>query len=162
MIKTRIDPADLERIHLRGIFAGVLVCLSVMTLLLSTVRPIIAPDPTSIMGEVIYWLASSMAWVISVFVGAAVGALASRARAATTGAIEGLVVWAAGYMIFTFVFVLRAPELSLLNPDNLPRSVALRDLLVEALAIFAAISGGRIGAGWKSNPPLLREAEGPA
>ncbi len=144
--------SDLRGVRFSGVWAGTIVCVSLMTLMVTTVRAMINPESESSLAEMAFWVTTAVAWVGSVFLGAFVGGLASPmpkkvADDTFSGALLGLVVWATAYMVVTMIFVLRSPdEFSIFETGFLPMTLALRDLMAELVAIGAAVWGGKLGS----------------
>lgn len=144
------DQIDFKsRISVRAVTTGIMVTLTSMFILTSLIaafgiwnfnlNDLIFASPT-------FWVTITLAWIVSMYAGGYVSAVAARSRSVVEGMLNAVAVCCGSYLAFGFAFLLFAPAAL----DNLLNSASsqfyLRAFFGDAIAVAMGIYAGVVGA----------------
>jgi len=138
-----------SRIGVRAVVAGMMTSMTSMLLLMSLIAALglwnFNLNEINNAGA-LFWSATSVAWIISMYLAGFVASVGARAQGNTEGALNAIAACSASYLMTGLFFLLFASNaldavLSLGNPQ-----FYLRIFLGETIAFAVGIYGGVVGA----------------
>ena len=145
-----------SRISVRAVAAGSMVALSFMFLSLSLIAALgiwnYNLNELSNVGTS-FWISTTIAWSISLYLGGFVASLSTRPQNTTEGALNAIAACCASYLLFGTGFLFFAPTaLESLLMSATPQFF-LRAFLGDALAFIVGVYGGVVGVHFENRSP---------
>lgn len=146
-----------SRIAFRPVTAGAVVALALMLFLSSSVRNLymVAEQNGGLADDLTVWMTMTIVWVLSVFAGCVLSAMASRTKEIEDGVLQGITVWALSYIGLGILISVRAAGFDpVVDVDQISTYWIIRDFGGEATSLLGGVAGGILGVRWESMRPV--------
>lgn len=150
-----------SRIGIRAIGAGILVSFTSMILLLSLTAALglfnFFLDEMALAGPA-FWIAVSVAWAISLFLGGFIASLVSRPQTKMEGVLNALISNCAFYLLFGLVSLFLVPRVIVSLFTMSTPELFLRGFIVDLICFVLGSYGGIVAVNFEKHAvhPLKR------
>jgi hypothetical protein len=153
---------SISRINAVAVIAGIVLTLATMFFCMSLAAALgywsYRTDEIPLLGSQ-FWVVTSVAWTISVFVGTLCAALISRSLNMKDGVLNALTTWAGSYLLFGGI-TLTIADSNLRTLIGAP-TVGLfwHGFIGDAIALIVGIGGGVLGTLWERSVARRRPVQ---
>jgi hypothetical protein len=163
-IKTKYSFLE-SRINVVSVVAGVLVTLATMFFMMSLAAALgfwsYQEDEIPLLGPQ-FWAVASIAWTVSVFLGACLSAVSSRSRELKNGILNSITTWAGSYLLFGGI-ALSIADSNLRTLLGAPTvSQFWHGFIGDSIALGAGVLGGILGTYLERIAAAEKAGEGPS
>lgn len=156
---TDISVITENRIRMRASISGVVITIAMFFFFLSAFESfgLWATDLTGApIGEGRAFLATSLAWIIALFIGAFSAVLSIRTFSFSNGLLNALAVWSGSYLVY--LFLIGGFGITL-EPSSLLSRLFWNGFTSDVLSLVAAAAGGMLGVRMERRRPAITDTE---